>query len=163
MSSKFGQLLVLALVACVASPSFADDDTKKGKRKNAQKGNRAVAQMFAFPKNVEASDEQKAQLTALKDEYLPKLQELTKALNLTPEQRTAIGEARKAAAADGKKGKELRAAVEAAANYTDAQKEAQKELQTLRGEIRKKVLGLLTDEQRKALRAGSKRKKAEAA
>ena len=52
--------------------------------------------------------------------------------------------ARKKAEAEGKKGRELREAVTAAMNLTDAQKEMRKKQQTLQREMQKAVMAVFS-------------------
>lgn len=99
---------------------------------------------------------------ALAKEYGPKLAEARKGLG---DAQKAMAEARKAAAADGKKGKDLQAAVEAAVNLTDEQKAALASSQELQKKFTAAVAKLLTPEQAKAAGvaagkgAGKKKKK----
>ena len=111
---------------------------------------------------------EKAELTADQiakvKEIVAKHSEALKAandkVNLTAEQKQARGEATKKAQAEGKKGKDLQAAVDAAAKLTDEQKEALKKVQELQQAMMKEVNGLLTDDQKAKLgmRVGGKKK-----
>ena len=100
----------------------------------------------------------------LKTEYAGKLQDAMKKVNeiYTPEQRKALREARKTAAAEGKKGKQLKEAVDAAVEISPEQKQtladAQKALRGLQMEVRGKVVALLTDEQKEHIKVKAKGK-----
>jgi hypothetical protein len=148
-------LSVCALAFLVASA--VADEKKPDAKKPDEKPAAANTGPFAFPPPIKLSEDQQKKVDALKAEYQPKLQELTKKTNavLRPEQRKARAEARKKAMDDGKKGAELNKAVEAAAVLDADQQTKMKEIagerKTLTDEIRKKMLALLTDEQRKSI------------
>lgn len=162
-------LFVLAVVACLSLPSVADDAKPKKKAKpgaeevegKKARGRAVGGAAFAVPKGIELSDEQQEQVAALRKEYAPKMREIAKKIGLSADQRKAMAEARKAAAADGKKGKEAREAINAAVNLSDEQKAAQAEMQELAKEIRGKVMDLLTEDQKAKLpkRGGGKKAK----
>ena len=147
-------ILLLALVLAVAAPLSAADKKKPGKK---------APVAVQVPKGIELSEEQKQKVAELNKKYVPQLAEARKKIGLSKEQRQARAEAFKKARADGKKGKEIREAANAAAKLTDDQKAAAEELRTLQGEIRTALMGILTDEQKAGLRkGGAKKKKAEA-
>jgi hypothetical protein len=105
---------------------------------------------------VKLTDDESAKLDALKKDYEQKFKDAyAKTEVLTPDQKKAGDDARSAAKADGKKGKELTQAVADAEKLTDEQKakrkDANKDLAALRKEFRGKVLDLLTDDQKKQL------------
>lgn len=149
-------VLTLSLVVLLGSSLFAAEAQQKGKKgkKGQQQGKPSVTR--SLPKEVVStlSDEQKKQIALLNKEFGPRLAELAKkrAAILSPEQRKAQTEARKVATEAGKKGKELREAVDAAAKLTEDQKKQlaalAKESDPLNKTIREKVLALLTDEQK---------------
>ena len=149
----------LMLACLVTFPLSAQDDAKKKKKRPSP-----VARLFQVPKDVELTDEQKTKVAALVKEYGPKLSELQKkqASILTDEQRQARAAAGKKAREDGKKGKELREAVDAAVTLTDEQKkqtqDVRKELGKLMREARGKFTDLLTDEQKAKLKTPRKKK-----
>jgi Spy/CpxP family protein refolding chaperone len=145
-------ILLLTLVLAVAAPLSAAD---KKKKKPGKKAPVAVQ----VPKGIELSEEQKQKVAELNKKYAPQLVEARKKIGLSKEQRQARAEAFKKARADGKKGKEIREAANAAAKLTDDQKAAADKLRTLQGEIRKALMGVLTDEQKAGLRKGGAKKK----
>ena len=141
-------LLTVALVA----PAVAADKKKK------------TPVAVKVPKSIELSADQKAKVDALNKEFGPKLAECKKKANsiITADQKKARAEAMKKAKADGKKGKELKAAANAAVAITADQKaqqaECKKAIGALNKEIKTKFVALLTDEQKAKLKGGKKKK-----
>ena len=162
MKTATRTLMVLALALLLASPLVAGEKKKGGRGK---KKPRPAPVLVSVPKSVELTDEQKALLAKINEEYAKEFAELTKKINLTIEQRKAGTEARKKAKEDGKKGKEAQEAVDAAMKLTDEQKAGQKEQQALRREAMQKFLkeANLTAEQKAKFpvrkRGGKKGKK----
>jgi hypothetical protein len=151
-------LFVFAVAALFATSVLAEDkktDTKPKPDRNAN--------VFNYLKKIKLDDKQQEKLTAIKKECAPKLDALHARFDkvMTPERRKVAQEARKAAAADGKKGKELQAAVDAALKLSDDEKKELKEINQERSklvkEIREKVSTILTDEQKEALKAKPKK------
>ncbi|WP_417388297.1 hypothetical protein [Gimesia sp.] len=158
-------LVAVALImACVASVDAADKGAKK-KKGNKKQANVTI-QALNLPDSIELSDEQKEKVAALKKEYTPKFAALQKKNReiLTDEQvkarRTAMKEAKDA----GKKGKELRDAVNAALNLSDDQekqmKEVTGEIRKLNAEVTGKLEGILTADQYAKIKKPAKGKKA---
>ena len=146
-------LSVCFLAVAFATPAVAADKKKK-------KAPTAVR----VPKTVELTADEKTKLDALNKEFGPKLAELRKkqASIITADQKKARAEALKKAKADGKKGKELQAAANAALALTDDQKKQQAETKKAAGSLNKEIRGkfaaLLTDEQKAKLKGGKKKK-----
>ena len=144
---------ITILTACVLTLSFVAPAVAADKKKKTP-----VA--IKVPKSIELTAEQKTKLDALNKEFGPKLAEGRKkqASIITADQKKARAEAMKKAKADGKKGKELRAAVNAALAITADQKtkqaETKKAMGALQKEIRTQFAALLTDEQKAKLKAG---------
>jgi hypothetical protein len=121
-----------------------------------------ASRLFTFPKRVHLTFEQELELRALQEEYTPKLAEVQKAIDaiMTAERKAARAEARRKAIAEGKTDAEVtkagRAAVplsrEEKRKYNDALAAKEK----LLGEVRRKRLGLLTEEQKARLYQGPK-------
>ncbi len=112
---------------------------------------------------VTLTDDQKSKLETLKKDYESKFQDAyTKQDVLTPEQKKLADEAKKAAKAEGKSRKEVKAAVDEAVKKTDEQKaqekEAGKALRALEKEMRGKVLDLLTQEQKDQVKSSKSKK-----
>ncbi|HET6880112.1 MAG TPA: hypothetical protein VFI31_08150 [Pirellulales bacterium] len=155
----------LSYAVCAAVLSFtsflhADESTPKAGKK-AKKA--LVSAAFTLPEGIKLSAEQQAKFDELKASYATKLADAQKKVAdvYTEEQRAAKTAAAKEAKAAGKKGKELKAASDAAVQLTDEQKEtlatAQAELQALTKEIRKGIIGLMTNEQRKVVKSKNKK------
>ncbi len=156
----------LGLLMIVASPAFAAVGAKKpGQSKTTVAYYKTIDQTL---KPVTLTDDEKTKLDALKKEYEQKFEDAyAKKDVLTPEQKKAGDEARAAAKADGKKGKELTQAVADAEKITDEQKQKIKDanvsLTSLRGEFKGKVLDLLTDAQKKEIDAAKPKRASKAA
>lgn len=154
MKSLLKSLIVVALVVAVAAP-LAAQEAKKEKKKKPQQG-KAVQAVAAMMKKLEAVDltaEQKEKIKEIAAEYGPKIKDAQAAVAAVvgPEHRKAMAEARKKAQEEGKKGKELQAAVNAAVKL-DADKAA--ELEKAQAAAREAnaafaaaVRGVLTDDQ----------------
>jgi len=130
----------------------------------ADKKKKKVPNVVRVPKTIELTADQKTKVEALNKEFGPKLAECKKKANsiITADQKKARAAATKKAKADGKKGKELRAAGNAAFAITADQKaqqaECKKAMGALNKEIRTKFAALLTDEQKAKLKGGKKKK-----
>jgi hypothetical protein len=148
---------ITILTACVLTLSFVAPAVAADKKKKTP-----VA--IKVPKSIELTAEQKTKLDALNKEFGPKLAECRKkqASIITADQKKARAEAMKKAKADGKKGKELRAAVNAALAITADQKtkqaETKKAMAALNKQIKTQFAALLTDEQKAKLKGGKKKK-----
>jgi hypothetical protein len=153
--------IVLPAVLLLAAASVRADDPTKPDKKPAQKADR-VGNVFKVPEGITLTEEQKSKVEALKKEWGDKLTAAFKKVDgvYSREQRKARTAARKAATDAGKKGKELREAVDAAVSLTDEQKkqlaDAQTELKDLQTKARSGLTALFTDEQKKLLRKQKK-------
>ena len=149
---------ITILTACFLAIAFVAPAVAADKKK--KKAPTAVK----VPKSIELTADQKTELDALNKEFGPKLAECRKkaASIITADQKKARAEATKKAKADGKKGKELRAAGNAAFAITADQKaqqaECKKATSALNKEIRTQFAALLTDEQKAKLKGGKKKK-----
>lgn len=163
---------ICGLCFAMASPAFAQKGNKgkgKGKGRRNDVAAAVMQTVFGFPAGIELSPEQTHKVDALKKSHGPKLEAAAKkadpAAVLTAEQKAKRDEATRAARSEGKKGKDLRAAAEAAVTMSDEQikqlDEAKKELKKLSEETREKVVAVLTDEQKMKLKdaEGGKKKK----
>ena len=150
--------IITILTACVLTVSFVAPAVAADKKK------KKVPNVVRVPKTIELTADQKTKLDALNKEFGPKLAECRKkqASIITADQKKARAAATKKAKADGKKGKELRAAGNAAFAITADQKaqqaECKKAMGALNKEIRTKFAALLTDEQKAKLKGGKKKK-----
>jgi Spy/CpxP family protein refolding chaperone len=144
--------LALAVALLIACPALA---AKKADKKPECPAAKRIAQIT---KGLTLTDEEKTKLADLAKDYSAKFTEAEKNTDvLTQDQKTARDAATTKAKADGKKGKELRQAVDAAVTLTDEQKTkqsaAKKALRALDKEFRGKVLALLTPEQQDQVKA----------
>ena len=130
----------------------------------ADKKKKKAPTAIKVPESIELTADQKTKVDALNKEFGPKLAECRKkaASIITADQKKAKADAMKKAKADGKKGKELRAAVNAALAITADQKtkqaETKKAMAALNKEIKTQFAALLTDEQKAKLKGGKKKK-----
>lgn len=124
-----------------------------------------VQQPFNVLNSIKLSDEQGQKLEALKKEAVPKLTAAVKKVEdiYTKDQKKQRKEITDKAKADGKKGKELKAAVQEGLNLSADQKEsltkAEQELSDLQKATREQAIALLTDEQKASLPTPGKKKK----
>jgi Spy/CpxP family protein refolding chaperone len=148
--------LVLGMsLAFVADLSAA----KKERRHNGPPGGQPnFSRIDMMLRGLTLTEEQKTKVAELKKVYDPKLKEnRTKFEGLmTDEQKKASREAMDKAKADGKKGKDIWEAGQAAAKFTPEQKakldEARKASQVLEKELHEKVVSILTPEQKEQLK-----------
>ncbi len=152
-------VVLLLLVALMAAPVAAQDREKK-KRKHGQKQRGVAMAMMKKLEKANLTPEQKEKIKKIVATYQPKLKGIGADFKPSSEQREAMKAAREKAVADGKKGKELREAVSAALNLTDAQKEARKKQQTLMREMQKEISAVLTPEQLKQIRPDRRKDRA---
>lgn len=150
-------MLLLALVAALLiAPAVAQEKGKK-KKKRGGAGNTPLAAVLQKAKTSDLSEETLAKIKDLVEKHQPAYMEARKkvAAVLSADVRKARNEARKKAQDEGKKGKELQAAVAAAVKLTDEQKKevdaAQKEMESITQEFRKAVAALVTPEQAQKL------------
>ena len=165
--------LAFSLAVLIASPIFAQDEKKKRRKGQGQRGQAANLERFFSLPGIEFGADQKAKVAELKEEFGPKLQEVQQKLGalLTEEQKQArrkVNEEARTAAGQRREG--LREKIEAALNLSDEQKDQyqslQKEQRELTGKIRRELTALLTDEQKEQARkrraeGGRKKKKKE--
>lgn len=161
MSSSHLVAIVVTVSLCLPVLG-ADKAEKKARKRAAQRG--PITKVEKQVAELDLSEEQKQKVSAVLDTYRKKFADVEDpAAKLTKEQRQAKKEATENAKAQGKKGKELRQEVEAAANLTDEQKKAQqqtaarsKELQTA---LKKDLASVLNPEQIAKLGLETKKKK----
>ena len=150
--------IITILTACVLTASFSAQAVAADKKK------KKVPAAVKVPNSIELTADQKTKVDALNKEFGPKLAECRKkaASIITADQKKARAAATKKAKADGKKGKELRAAANAAFAITADQKaqqaECKKAMGALQKQIRTQFAALLTDEQKAKIKAGKKKK-----
>ena len=149
-----------ALFLLLVSATFAKDQATPKKGKKAKRT--PVPAAFKLANKISLTAEQQAKVDELKTQYASKLAEAQKNIDdlYTEEQRAAQKTARQDAVAAGKKGKELKAAVDAAVVPTDEQRqklaEAERNRKQLTKEVRKQIIAFLTDEQKQQVKAKKK-------
>lgn len=145
-------LTLLAICASFASVVFAQEEAKPGKRKRAEQV-QIISQLEKKIETTEPTEEQKAKLKTLAEEFKPKFLELTKKYNeAVPEDiRKQMSSARKELSAAGKKGKDLSAALKEKVPLSEEQSKTAQEINTAREKLQReyvsKVAEILTSEQ----------------
>ena len=129
--------------------------------RSGRRGDLVVVVRLAVPKQL--TDEQQAKVKALAAEHAPKINAARQKAALSAEQKAARSKALKDNKAAGKKGKEARAAVDAASKLTDEQKAAMDETRKASAAYNAAVVALLSPEQKqkqgiKAPKKGKKKK-----
>lgn len=161
MNRTLSLLCVVAVAAVIASMAIAQDDAPERNKKNRKKGPQQPPQISQLQRRIDGlglSEEQSTKVKAILESYTPKFRELNEKQDkiLTDEQRRARREGAAKAREEGKRGRELNAAVSAALNLTDEQKKAQEEVQTslreLNGKMLEEIRAQLNDEQKEKLR-----------
>ena len=139
-------LILLALVVAIALPLTASAQEKKKGKKKGEAGRDQVTQLLEKVEKLNLNDEQKAKVKEVAAKFKEKI--AAARTKLPPEVMKALNEARKTLSSEGKKGKELDAAIVTAAKLTDEQKQAWAQLNELTTSFRKEIASLLTEEQR---------------
>ncbi len=158
MLRKFGKpvlvLLAIAIFSVAAIDSDAQEKTKGKGKKKAAKGPDAIGKMIA---GLDLTEDQQAKVKEIRKEYRPKLAEVQKRRNeiMTPQRRKTEKEARQATKDAGKKGKQVKADIDAALGLSPAESEKlaaiEKERQGVLAKINADVRAILTDEQKAKL------------
>ena len=168
MKTLIRSFLLLLVSFILAAPLLAADENKAEKK--PAKGKKApAAALFNLPKTIQLTGEQQAKVKELIEKFNPRMAEIAAKQKeiITPEQAKARQEAMKKAREEGKKGKDLREAVEAAAQISGEQKqqlaEINKARQALQQEARAALMTLLTDEQKALLPKKGQKKPKDAA
>jgi len=158
------QCFVLVIVLLIACPILAAE--KKREKKAAKKAPPkcpAEQRIEQWTTGLSLTEEQKAKLAPVTKEFGPKLAELMKQRQAiyTPEQKEAMAEARKAAAKEGKKGRELYQAANAAVTPGDEQNaklaEVRKEISKIEKDLRAAMMEVLTPEQKAEIKKAAKK------
>ena len=147
--------LIVLLAISVTIPLVAQEKKKRKKRGQQAQPVRSVLKRL---KKVELTKQQSEQIEKLAAEYGPKIKAAQDKLG---DGNRKLREARKKASAEGKKGRQLAAAINAA--LTPEQRAARKERQQVSQQFRAAIAKILTEEQREkaGLRlrgAGAKKK-----
>jgi len=148
---RFTTLTTVLLLVITSVTANAQDKPNKQKKPTAI-GSKLAENTIKRHAKAELTEEQVASIKKLAAAVSPQINALRKKANLTPEQTKAVQAARAKAKADGVKGKEATAAVDAAGKYTEEQTKILAEVKQLNQKYFKDVQALLTEEQRKATR-----------
>lgn len=141
MKSLVQKLLLLSLAVAVALPLAAQD--KERKKKGG--GGGPVAEVKKKISELDLKEDQKKKIDEIIANYSPKLADATKAAGEAPQK---MRDARKKLQDEGKKGKELNAAVKDTAKLTAEEQAGYDKLEALTREFRSAVAAELTDEQK---------------
>lgn len=132
---------VLVTVALLIALPLCAAEGKKGGKKGGPRG--IVAQLKEKLEGASLTDEQNGKVKEVFDKYTDKIAEAEKAI--PADLKKAMGDARKKAVAEGKKGKELEEIVRK--DLTDDQKAALGKLEELGRTLRQEIHAILTPEQ----------------
>jgi Spy/CpxP family protein refolding chaperone len=152
--------MALAIALLITTATVAQE--KKKVRAQLSPVAQAMFRMQTLHEALEGLDlteEQKAAHTKIHEEIGPKMKEIMDGMKeiLTEEQLAAVKEAGEKAKNDGLTGRKLFATVEAAIKLTDEQKEKMvkpgEELAALQRQAAKKVIAILTPEQKEKVQA----------
>lgn len=152
-------LSAVALAAILTTPVFAADDEAEKKKKGKQTRGRqnAAAQLIKQLADVGLTEDQVAKIKELGANVSKEMKSLRETAGITPELMKKRTAAVKAMKESDKKGKELQAAINKEAGFTEAHAEAIKKVNAARMKFQKDVVALLTDEQKEKLPARMKR------
>lgn len=148
-------MLALAVSLVIVGNLSAAEEKRGPEGKHPRQ---AMMEHWAMLRGVNLTDDQKAKVDSVKQEYGPKFKEARGKIDaiLTEEQRKARDEAVKTAKAAGKRGDEVWKDAKAAVTLTDEQKakmaEARKGVEALHQEAREKIMAILTTEQKEQLK-----------
>ena len=157
MPSKI--MSAVALAAILTTPAFAADDEADSKKKGKQARGRqnAAAQIIRQLKDVDLTKDQIAKIKELGVKVAADMKSIRSEAGIDNElikKRAAVVKAMKDS---DKKGKELQAAINKEAGFTEAHAEAMKKVNAARMKFHKDVVAMLTDEQKEKLPARLKR------
>jgi Spy/CpxP family protein refolding chaperone len=159
LSSALAMCLVVLAVGNLMADDPAPPNTTPSKR-----GPRMGMGPLEFIQGLDLTDDQKAKLSSLREEYRPKFKETSEkmAALYTPEQKQALKDALKSLRGSGKDPQEIRKAIEEAVKPTPEQQtkmaEIRKEIEGVQKELREKVMALLTPEQKEMVEKKIKEK-----
>ena len=160
-------IVAVVLSAFLSTGAFAQDEKKK-KNKNQKNTTQArlTKQLMSNFSKVEMTDDQEAAAKKILSEGMKNLVAIQKEVEamFTKEQRQKRNEVMKQMREDGVKGKEVTEKANKAAGMDAAAMKKFAELKKKQNQaatqLRKKITDLLTDDQKKAMRAGQKKGKA---
>ncbi len=148
---KLKMIAALALAALIATPVMAQDDAAKKKKRGNRGQANASGQLLKQLKDVGLTDEQVAKVKELGKEIGAKMKALRDDAGITAELQKKRAEVQKAMQKSELKGKELVAAINKEAGFSEAQAAALKAANEIRMKFHKDVVGMLSDEQKEKL------------
>lgn len=140
----------LLIAAVMAVPALAADDAK-AKKKGKRGGQNAGTQLIKQLGEVGLTEDQIAKIKELGKVASAKMKEITTGAGITSELTKKRAEVTKSMKDSDKKGKELAAAINKEAGFSEAQAAALLESNKVRTKFRADVVALLTDEQKEKL------------
>ena len=149
MSFRMTCAAVLALMMVVPVSADDADSAKKKKKKSQQRG--MATQLIKRLEEVKLTGDQITKIKELGKVADAKAKEIRDKSGLTQEIMKKRAEAQKSLKDSGKKGKELRAAINEKTGLNEDQANAFKEVTAVRTKLQKDVVALLTDEQKENL------------
>jgi len=158
-------LLVLLAIGIFAAAAVQGADEAAKEQKKGKKRDRDRDVVAKMVENIDLTADQQVKVEEVKREFQPKLADLAKRRRaiMTEDRRAKEKELRKAAKESGKKGKEVRAELEAALGLSPAEREQmatiEREERQLRGEIISRIRAFLNDEQKAKLPEQRREKK----
>jgi len=145
----------LSLAILIAAPLFAADKEKK-QRKAPEKPDPAAAVLKRLEK-ANLTDEQVAKIKEMAAGIAEKAAAARAKAALTDEQKKAQQEIIKKAKEEGKSRKEVAEALKAAVKLTPEQEKAMEEARAAQAELMKKIMAMLTPEQKQAIGKAAER------
>jgi len=145
------------MTAIMTVPSVAQDENTSKKRGKRGQQNNVANQMLKQLEDIELTDEQVAKIKEHGKVASAKMKEIRDEAGITAEVMKKRMEAQKSLKDSGKKGKELTAAINEAAGYNEAQVAATVKMNEVRNELKKKIIEMLSDEQKAKLSTAFKR------
>ncbi len=140
----------LLLAAVIAVPALAADD-EKGKKKGKRGEQNAATQLLKQLEEVGLTEDQVTKIKEIGKVAGAKMKEIREAAGITVELTKKRAEVAKSMKDSDKKGKELNAAVDKEAGYSEAQSAALAKANEVRTKFRGDVMALLTAEQKEKL------------
>lgn len=147
--------LLLTLAVAISYPLAAQEkEGKKGKGKNQAAGQ--IDGLLKKTADAELSDDQTKKLNEAAETAKKKIKEASEKVG--PDVQRELAQAKKQASSEGKKGRELKAAIEAAVKLTPEQKAGLEEIEMALSDFRKAATEILTPEQREKIGLKSRKK-----
>jgi Spy/CpxP family protein refolding chaperone len=148
----------IALAAMIATPVLAQDEAAGKKKKRGNRGQlNAATQLLKTLDEVGLTDEQVAKVKEMGKEVGAKMKAMREEAGITTELQKKRMEIQRSMKDSELKGKDLVAAINKKAGFSESQAAALKAVNEVRMKFQKDVVGLLTDEQKAKLPERMKR------